>query len=340
MRNCNEIRPLALSLAIDTRESDALRKLAILAILLAATAVLAGARLPVHGPLPQQRPDIEGSSAPTPDSNAGGTQPPPAAEMPTPEPKPDNQKPETQKPETSTPNETATPKTEPAKPMQGPPLPPGKENPQGPTEENKPPAAQTLEEQHLTIEPESDADHAECTAALQALGVVFKDAPRIDDGNGCGIDKPIIVSEALPGIKLKPEATIRCPAALALARWMKESVIPAASAALPERGRITTVNQATSYMCRLRNGAETGKISEHARGNAIDIASFHFEKGEDVAVRSRREDPTLTGAFQRTVSAAGCLYFTTVLDPESDAAHETHFHLDVIERKGNYRYCH
>ncbi|MBY5337384.1 extensin [Rhizobium leguminosarum] len=304
-----------------------MRKLAILAILLAATAVLAGARLPVHGPLPQQRPDIEGTSAPTPDSNAEGTQPPPAAEMPTPEPKPDIQKPE-------------TPKTEPAKPMQGPPLPPGKENPQAPTEENKPPAAQTLEEQHLTIEPESDAEHTECTAALQALGVVFKDAPRIDDGNGCGIDRPIIVSEVPPGIKLKPEATIRCPAALALARWMKDSVIPAASAALPEQGRITTVNQATSYMCRLRNGAGTGKISEHARGNAIDIASFHFEKGEDVAVRSRREDPTLTGAFQRTVSAAACLYFTTVLDPESDVAHETHFHLDVIERKGGYRYCH
>ncbi|WSG73397.1 extensin family protein [Rhizobium beringeri] len=202
------------------------------------------------------------------------------------------------------------------------------------------PAAQTLEEQHLTIEPESDAEHAECTAALQALGAVFKDTPRIDDGNGCGIDKPIIISEALPGIKLKPEATIRCPAALALARWMKESVIPAASTALPEQGRITTVNQASAYICRLRNSAETGKISEHARGNAIDIASFHFEKGEDVAVRSRREDPTLTGAFQRTVSAAGCLYFTTVLDPESDAAHETHFHLDVIERKGSYRYCH
>ncbi|GGD65123.1 extensin [Rhizobium anhuiense] len=225
--------------------------------------------------------------------------------------------------------------------MQGPPLPPGKlESPQTPTEENKPPAEQTLEEQHLTIEPESDTEHAECTAALRALGVVFKETPRIDDGNGCGIDKPIIVSEALPGISLKPEATLRCPAALALARWMKDSVIPTASAALPEQGRITTVNQATAYMCRLRNGAGTGKISEHARGNAIDIASFHFEKGEDVAVRSRREDPTLTGAFQRTVSAAGCLYFTTVLDPESDAAHETHFHLDVIERKGGYRYCH
>ncbi|KZS53972.1 extensin [Rhizobium anhuiense] len=315
-----------------------MRKLSILAILIAATAFLAGARLPPQGPLPQPRPDAGETSSPTsvPPAEA---EPPAPEEVPAPQPKPDVKAPEA-------PSQPSTPGAEPAQPapaepMQGPPLPPGKlESPQTPTEENKPPAEQTLEEQHLTIEPESDTEHAECTAALRALGVVFKETPRIDDGNGCGIDKPIIVSEALPGVSLKPEATLRCPAALALARWMKDSVIPAASAALPEQGRITTVNQATAYMCRLRNGAGTGKISEHARGNAIDIASFHFEKGEDVAVRSRREDPTLTGAFQRTVSAAGCLYFTTVLDPESDAAHETHFHLDVIERKGGYRYCH
>jgi hypothetical protein len=315
-----------------------LRKLSILAILIAATAFLAGARLPPQGPLPQPRPDAGETSSPTsvPPAEA---EPPAPEEVPAPQPKPDVKAPEA-------PSQPSTPGAEPAQPapaepMQGPPLPPGKlESPQTPTEENKPPAEQTLEEQHLTIEPESDTEHAECTAALRALGVVFKETPRIDDGNGCGIDKPVIVSEALPGISLKPEATLRCPAALALARWMKDSVIPTASAALPEQGRITTVNQATAYMCRLRNGAGTGKISEHARGNAIDIASFHFEKGEDVAVRSRREDPTLTGAFQRTVSAAGCLYFTTVLDPESDAAHETHFHLDVIERKGGYRYCH
>nr|WP_183604838.1 extensin family protein [Rhizobium fabae] len=314
-----------------------MRKLSILAILLAATAFLAGARLPPQGPLPQPRPDAGEATGPAPLPDK--TEPPAPADVPAPQPKPDMKRPDTPDQPPAPPAGPAKP--EPAKPMQGPPLPPGgPEGPQAPAEEGKPPGKQTLEEQHLTIEPESDTEHAECTAALQALGVVFKEAPRIDDGNGCGIDKPIIVSEALPGIKLKPEATIRCPAALALARWMKESVIPTASTALPEQGRITTINQATAYMCRLRNGAETGKISEHARGNAIDIASFHFEKGEDVAVRSRREDPTLTGAFQRTVSAAGCLYFTTVLDPESDAAHETHFHLDVIERKGGYRYCH
>lgn len=288
-----------------------------LAILLAAIAFLPGARLPAQGPRPQPKPATEDAGT----ARSGTESTPAPAEVPAPQPKPEP------------PPAASAPQA--AKPVQGPPRPEasGEQAP-------KPPQEQTLEEQHLTIEPESDADHAECTRALQSLGVVFKDAARIDGGNGCGIDKPIVVSEALPGIALKPEATLRCPAALALARWLKESVIPAAAAAVPEQGRLTTVNQASAYICRLRNGAETGKISEHARGNAIDVASFSFEKGEDIAVRSRRDDSTLTGAFQRTVSAAGCLYFTTVLDPESDAAHETHFHLDVIERKGGYRYCH
>ncbi|MBB3354446.1 hypothetical protein FHT70_004398 [Rhizobium sp. BK049] len=316
-----------------------MRKLSTLAILFAASVFLAGARLPAQGPLPEPRPDTGQTTSPSAPP-AEKAEPPAPEEVPAPQPKPDVKEPEAPASSQTPAPQAAPAKPEPTEPMQGPPLPPGTAGrPQAP-EENKPQGEQTLEEQQLTIEPESDAEHAECTAALQALGVVFKEAPRIDDGNGCGIDKPIIVSEALPGIALKPEATMRCPAALALARWIKESVIPAAAAALPGQGRITSVNQATSYMCRLRNGAGTGKISEHARGNAIDIASFHFEKGEDVAVRSRREDSTLTGAFQRTVSAAGCLYFTTVLDPESDAAHETHFHLDVIERKGGYRYCH
>ncbi len=303
-----------------------------MAVILAALALLPGARLPRTGPVPQTKPEaaIEAPAAPQPEKKQEEEQVP----KPQPEPAP-AQNPETPPAASEVPTPQPKPSETPAAPAGekfGPPSPEDRA-PKSPTE-------QTLEEQHLTIESESDADHAECTRELQSLGVVFRETPRIDDGNGCGIDKPIIVSEALPGIALKPEATLRCPTALALARWIKGSVIPTASVALPESGDITTINQASAYICRLRNGADTGKISEHARGNAIDIASFSFKKGEDVAVRSRREDSTLTGAFQRTVSAAGCLYFTTVLDPESDAAHETHFHLDVLQRKGDYRYCH
>ncbi len=280
----------------------------IIAILAALSCIglLTGASLPTKGPQPKVRP-------------AEST---PATQAPTPPPKPE---PKPDQPDPEVPSAKQLPADSSAQPEK-----------QGP----KLPSQQTLEEQHLTIAAESDEAHSECVQELQSLGVVFKDISRIDDGNGCGIDKPVKVSEVLPGIKIKPDAVFRCPVALALARWMKESVIPAAKVAAPDQGNIVGINQASSYICRLRNGAETGKVSEHARGNAIDVASFSFEKGKDIAVQPRREDSTLIGAFQRTVSAAGCLYFTTVLDPESDAAHETHFHLDVLERKGGYRYCH
>ncbi|CAN7354458.1 extensin family protein [Rhizobium rhizogenes] len=229
------------------------------------------------------------------------------------------------------------PEQEQAQPSAGPPVPiekPAAPEPQSTTGEMQGPPRPPL-----AIAGEPDDEHKACLAQLTAIGATFKDVPRIDDGNGCGIDKPIAVTEPLPGIRLKPEGTMRCETALALAHWMKESVIPSAMA-LKDNGRIVTVNQASTYICRLRNNAATGKISEHARGNAVDIAGFTFENGKTIGIEPRREDPTLTGAFQRTASASACLYFSTVLDPDSDAAHETHFHLDVLKRKGEFRYCH
>ncbi|WP_438752642.1 extensin-like domain-containing protein [Pararhizobium sp. O133] len=191
----------------------------------------------------------------------------------------------------------------------------------------------------LTIKPEDGKEYAACLADLKAIGAGFQETTRIDDGKGCGIDKPLTVTTVLPGISLKPEGTMRCETALELARWTKDAVLPAAKAALDEEGPMTTINQASSYICRLRNNAKAGKISEHARGNAIDIASFTFKSGTSIEIQPRDEDSTLAGAFQRAVTATGCLYFETVLDPGSDEAHENHLHFDVIERKGGYRYC-
>jgi hypothetical protein len=198
---------------------------------------------------------------------------------------------------------------------------------------------QSKPEPVLTIQPEDEKEYAACLAALNQIGAVFKEEARIDDGKGCGIDKPLTLQTVLPGIALKPEGKMRCETALELARWTKDAVLPAAKVALEAEGELTTINQASSYICRLRNNAATGKISEHARGNAIDIASFTFKSGKSIEIQPRDEDSTLAGAFQRAVTATGCLYFETVLDPGSDEAHENHLHFDVIERKGGYRYC-
>jgi len=273
--------------------------------LTSAVILLMAASLPQTGPLPEQKPDQQRAQP-------SGTPPIPAEK---PAASPDKPVVPPEKPDAQPEDKPATPPEEQTTgEMQGPPRPPP------------------------TVASEPDEEHQACLKELTAMGAIFKEIPRIDDGNGCGIDKPISLASPLPGIEFKPQGTMRCEAALALAQWMKESVLP--SAAALDNGKIVAINQASTYICRLRNNASTGKISEHARGNAIDVASFTFENGKTIAIEPRREDPTLTGAFQRAASASACLYFTTVLDPESDAAHETHFHLDVIERNGGFRYCH
>ena len=174
-------------------------------------------------------------------------------------------------------------------------------------------------------------------ADLAALGTRFKTVERIDDGQGCGIDQPIDVAEFLPGVDAGG-ATMRCKTAQALGHWLKDTVQPALNIAMPGR-RITGLVPGSTYACRLRNSASTGKISEHAYGNAYDVAAFKLDNGDKMEMKPRAEDSTMEGAFQRTATAGACLHFATVLSPGSDATHEDHLHLDVMDRKGGYRYC-
>jgi hypothetical protein len=176
-----------------------------------------------------------------------------------------------------------------------------------------------------------------CLADLAAIGAKFEPTDPIDDGNGCGIEHPVDVAEVLPGVNLGG-ATMRCKTALTMAHWLKDTVQPAMNIAMPGR-RIVGLVPGSTYQCRLRNNASTGKISEHARGNAYDVAAFKLDNGEKIEMTPRTDDSTMEGAFQRTATAGACLHFTTVLSPGSDAAHETHLHLDILERKGGYRYC-
>lgn len=189
------------------------------------------------------------------------------------------------------------------------------------------------------VETEDKAAFEACTAELKSLGAAFRTLPRIDDGNGCGIDKPIAMTRLSAGVAIEPEVTARCETLLQLARMTCDLVEPAARLGLPEMGRLNVVHQASGYVCRKRNGADTGKISEHARGNAVDISALEFEKGTVPMKIAASEAPDLAAAFQRALNAAACLYFTTVLSPGSDDAHRDHMHLDVMKRTGAYRYC-
>lgn len=185
---------------------------------------------------------------------------------------------------------------------------------------------------------EDDATLAACIGALKAGGAIVEEIPAIGPENGCGITRPVLLKRLSGDIGITPEATLRCETALQLQRWTSGALVPAIAAGMPDK-KLSGLEQASGYVCRNRNGAANGKVSEHAYGNAVDIAAFTFSDGSRMDIAPREKDSTIEGALQRAAVATACLYFTTVLDPGSDAAHETHLHLDVIKRKGGYRYC-
>ena len=48
--------------------------------------------------------------------------------------------------------------------------------------------------------------------------------------------------------------------------------------------RVVEITQIASYGCRGRNGNNYGNISEHAFGNALDMAAFRLANGQNIVV--------------------------------------------------------
>lgn len=326
-------------------------------VLLLALPLLAAAALPRNGPMPVPKPAVEvdrQEKAAEPETPAEAP-PPGTAAVPTPEPKPETQAPAAPSPAPEEPSEARSAGSPPEEAPGGKSPPaiadrkeaeaePATEKPEIETEqkgeESKEPAKEPREPPPAPpppIDTENPKALKACLADLAALGTKYETATRIDDGEGCGIAQPLEVAEVLPGINTGG-AQMRCETARALAHWLKDTVNPALNVALPGR-KIAGLTTGSTYACRLRNGAAEGKISEHARGNAIDIAAFRLDDGTVITMKPRAEDGTMEGAFQRTASAGACLHFSTVLSPGSDAAHQDHLHLDVLERDSGYRYC-
>ncbi|WP_137136135.1 extensin family protein [Rhizobium sp. FKY42] len=287
-----------------------------IAAALLATISLTAANLPTEGPRPEAKPaEAQGSSEKSLSDNTGI---PETKDVPTPAAKP------------QPPAEPETPGKQPASEPQSASKPATDVETESKTPEE--PAVQSI------IKEDSQA-YAACLSELKSMGAEFFEAEPISEEDGtCGIEKPIRLTSPLPGIKLSDPSPLRCETALALSHWLNDTVQPAVKVAFPDK-KIIGVRNAASYACRKRNHAETGKISEHAKGNAIDVIALELDKGDVIGMKPKAEDPTMEGAFQRTATTGACLHFRTVLSPGSDATHEDHLHLDVLSRKDQYRYC-
>jgi hypothetical protein len=153
--------------------------------------------------------------------------------------------------------------------------------------------------------------------------------------DGCGIDDPVRLEAIWLADKTRvgvtPPATVHCSFAEMLVQWVREDVRTALRSLAPLR----SVENYSSYDCRFRNRIPGAKLSEHGKGNALDVRAIRLADGTVLELT----DPKVAKDVREHLRSSACARFKTVLGPGSDGYHENHVHLDLVERRGGHRMC-
>ena len=160
------------------------------------------------------------------------------------------------------------------------------------------------------------------------LGIPLED---INEGS-CGISDPVKVY-FVSGVELRRGATLNCKTANAFKNWVDNAAQPSAD---DVDSFIVRFRVASHYACRTRNSQPGARISEHAKGNAIDIGGFTLANGDVVTV----EDDWRQGEYSEMLQEMyrnACGTFGTTLGPDADIHHQDHMHFDTADyRSGSY----
>lgn len=162
----------------------------------------------------------------------------------------------------------------------------------------------------------------------------YSQAPAAQPRLGPPLGDPV---NTVGPVAIKPTATLACPIVSVLDRWLAESVQPAAQRWFGVR--VVEIKQISAYSCRGMNGNPGAHISEHAFGNALDIAAFVLADGRRVTVKGGWRGMPEEQGFLRDVQATACQQFNTVLAPGSNRHHEDHIHVDLMRRSSGRLIC-
>ncbi|MET3577014.1 hypothetical protein ABID19_000029 [Mesorhizobium robiniae] len=268
---------------------------------------------PANVPVPEPRP----ADAPKPDQPATGTLSPE---------KSDQHKESRPEPPAIAP----TPGEKPAEAEPPPTVPKPPEKPAQAQEKEIPPDPRSASVPQEKMPEEELA----CRRRLKSMGVDFEERKAEHDAAvGCSIPYPIALKTLGKSLGISPEAELNCGMAEAAARFAADIIQPAAKAEFG--AELKSIGQASAFVCRHRNGG--GKLSEHAFGNALDIASFTLSNGRKIDVGPVPSEKD--AKFLNAVRKAACGPFKTVLGPGSDADHSLHLHLDLAPRRNGGTFC-
>jgi hypothetical protein len=175
----------------------------------------------------------------------------------------------------------------------------------------------------------------DCDQRLQTIAAI-ESMPRLIGPDACGGGDMVRLDAVLLAggtrIELGPAPVLRCAFAESLTTWLRDEAAPR----VDKLGSVlSTVETYDDFECRGRNRLAGAKLSEHGKGNAVDLRAFRLADGRALGLT----DVTVAKGFHDELRESACHRFTTVLGPGSDGYHEAHIHLDLIERHQGSRMC-
>lgn len=176
---------------------------------------------------------------------------------------------------------------------------------------------------------------SECRLRLEKIAVLTP-MPRLIGPGSCGggdmVELSAVRLSATLQVMVKPAPVIRCSMAESLSLWIRDEAVPRVA---KTGAALRIIDTYDDYDCRGRNRVIGARMSEHGRGNAVDIRSFTFADSKVMLLTDMHAPNDLRAGLRE----AACSRFMTVLGPGSDGYHEEHIHLDLAERNNNYRIC-
>lgn len=176
---------------------------------------------------------------------------------------------------------------------------------------------------------------SECRLRLERIAAV-EAMPRLIGPGACGASDMVRLDAVLLAdgarVDFNPAPFLRCPFAESLAAWVRDEAVPATAKA---GAALKSVETYDDFSCRGRNRVNGARLSEHGKGNAVDVRAFTLADRRVI----RLTDVAVPKDLREVLRDSACHRFTTVLGPGSDGHHEAHIHLDTLARRQGYRIC-
>ena len=191
----------------------------------------------------------------------------------------------------------------------------------------------------VVVSSAANADQLQqCLADLKAANVEFLELGNVAK-EGCIVEGAVeldAVSSPFGKVSMPGKPTMACVFARQFTTWVRNVAAPLTLAYM--ESKLAAIETGAGLVCRTRYNMPGEKISEHAKGNAIDIAAFRLENGQKLSVKDASASTKIDGVLMRTFRATGCGYFTTILGPGSNEAHKDHLHFDYGMHGSTYNY--